>query len=84
MIPCRLLFYIVQNTLNEGFFVFFCGFLVKIHFFVKKMINLIGTKTYEPKQLLLTTSRRPARQTSRQLGKHGFRSKTNLYLLQTN
>ena len=37
MIPCMPLFNIVQNTLNEVFFVFFCGFLVKIHFFVKKM-----------------------------------------------
>ena len=28
---------IVLTTLNECFFVFFCGILVKIHFFVKKM-----------------------------------------------
>ena len=27
-------------TLNEVFFVFFCGFLVKIHFFVKKVKDL--------------------------------------------
>ena len=37
MTPCMLLFNIVKNTLNKVFFVFFCGFLVKIHFFVKKM-----------------------------------------------
>lgn len=43
MTPCMLLFNIVKNTLNEVFFVFFCGFLVKIHFFVKK-IKLLSKK----------------------------------------